>query len=152
MLIFFLIWTLCSFLASGNTLPHLCEYWKIGKSTGYTVIEETCEVIWETVKSTHLALPNEEQWKSIANKFAERWNFPHCLGALDGKHIRMQCPPRSGSTFFNYKQYYSIVLIFATQIIYMGRCRKLWCRKLWYIESLSLYFFFSQNSQIYQKI
>jgi len=98
-------------LASGNTLPHLCEYWKIGKSTGYTIIEETCEVIWETLKSTHLALPNEEQWKSIANKFAERWNFPHCLGALDGKHIRMQCPPRSGSTFFNYKQYYSMVLM-----------------------------------------
>jgi len=47
-------------LASGNTLPHLCEYWKIGKSTGYTIIEETCEVIWETLKSTHLALPNEE--------------------------------------------------------------------------------------------
>lgn len=92
-------------------MPHLCEYWKLGKSTGYDIIKETCEVIWETLKSTHVTMPNEEQWKSIANKFEQRWNFPHCLGALDGKHIRMQCPPRSGSTFFNYKQYYSMVLM-----------------------------------------
>ena len=38
-------------------------------------------------------------------------NFPHCLGAIDGKHIIAQAPPRSGSTFFNYKQSFSTVLL-----------------------------------------
>ena len=33
------------------------------------------------------------------------------LGAIDGKHIRIQRPPGSGSFFYNYKHYYSIVLM-----------------------------------------
>lgn len=28
-----------------------------------------------------------DDWKIIASDFEKKWNFPHCLGALDGKHI-----------------------------------------------------------------
>lgn len=40
-----------------------------------------------------------EEWKRIADGFLDRWNFPHCLGALDGKHINFGPPPHSGSTY-----------------------------------------------------
>ena len=39
----------------------------------------------------------------IASDFWELWNFSMCCGAIDGKHIVMQCPGRAGSSFFNYK-------------------------------------------------
>lgn len=54
---------------------------------------------------------NEEEWKRIAVEFENKWNFPNCLGAVDGKHINIFSPANSGSMFFNYKKTFSIVLL-----------------------------------------
>ena len=37
--------------------------------------------------------------------------MPHCLRAIDGKHIVMQAPANSRSSFYNYKGTFSIVLL-----------------------------------------
>lgn len=55
--------------------------------------------------------PTCDTWKSIASDFERIADFPHCLGAVDGKHIRLTCPFDSGSMYFNYKDYFSIVLM-----------------------------------------
>ena len=55
--------------------------------------------------------PTEEDWKQIEYRFNTKWNFPNCLGALDGKHIMMRAPPNSNSLFYNYKGFFSIVLM-----------------------------------------
>lgn len=52
-----------------------------------------------------------EEWTNISRVFGNRWNFPGCCGALDGKHINIQQPIDSGSDFFNYKGYFSTVLL-----------------------------------------
>jgi hypothetical protein len=54
---------------------------------------------------------NSEQWLKICQEFNEKWNFPHCLGAIDGKHIVIQSPNKSGTEYFNYKDTFSIVLM-----------------------------------------
>lgn len=52
-----------------------------------------------------------ELWCKLAESFNERWNFPHCLGAIDGKHVVLQAPIKSGTEYVNYKGQYSIVLL-----------------------------------------
>ena len=52
-----------------------------------------------------------EEWKAVAKGFLEKWQSPHTLGSLDGKHIRIKAPPKSGSKSFNYKGFFSFVLM-----------------------------------------
>ena len=54
---------------------------------------------------------NSEDWKKITDWFENIWNFPHCVGAIDGKHILMQAQANCGSRYFNYKGTHSIVLL-----------------------------------------
>ncbi|KAM7303909.1 uncharacterized protein ISCGN_013824 [Ixodes scapularis] len=48
---------------------------------------------------------------TIASEFEETWNFPHCLGAMDGKHVVIECPGRTGSLNFNYKKTFSKLML-----------------------------------------
>lgn len=49
-----------------------------------------------------------EEWLAIEKGFKR---FPHCVGAIDGKHIVVQCPAQTGSEYYNYKRTFSIVLL-----------------------------------------
>ena len=60
-----------------------------------------------------------EGWKQISNDFLNLWNLPLCLGAIDEKQCVINCPPKSGSSFYNYKGSFSIVLMAVADASYM---------------------------------
>lgn len=68
-------------------------------------------IIWDALKDAYMPTPDKNEWKIIVHRFNLLWNLPNCLGALDGKHIRIEKIPNSGSLNFNYKSYHSIVLV-----------------------------------------
>ena len=71
----------------------------------------------------YLQIPeSENEWKDISQNFAEKWNFPNCLGALDGKHVAIQKPKNEGSAYYNYKGFHSIILLALVD----ANCNFLW--------------------------
>lgn len=85
--------------------------YKLGKSTVRKIILETSEILWNLLSPTYVSEPNESQYKDIAAEFNRKWNIPCCVGAIDGKHISIKSPANSASMFFNYKKFFSVVLM-----------------------------------------
>ena len=72
---------------------------------------DTCDAIWNQLAATEMPVPTRQDWIKIEREFSSFWNFPNCVGSLDGKHVVITSPPDSGSLFFNYKQTFSTNLM-----------------------------------------
>ena len=53
----------------------------------------------------------EKEWRHVANDLEKLWDLPHCIGAIDGKHIGIDCPKNSASNYYNYKGIFSMILL-----------------------------------------
>ncbi len=51
-----------------------------------------------------------EEWQKVGKEWG-KWNFPNCIRAVDWKHVILQAPINSGKQYYNYNQYFSIVLL-----------------------------------------
>nr|CAH7734525.1 unnamed protein product [Callosobruchus chinensis] len=74
----------------------------MGASTVGKIIKEVCAALWEVFQPLHMKQPTTADFLRISEEYNRLWDFPNCIGAWDGKHIRIK--------FFNYKHYFSIVL------------------------------------------
>lgn len=83
----------------------------MGHSTVHSIVHGVCDSIINQLFSKYIPTPVKEQWEEIAKKFWSVWNFPNCIGALDGKHVQINAPANSGSNYFNYKRTFSVVLL-----------------------------------------
>ncbi|KAH7943584.1 hypothetical protein HPB52_009250 [Rhipicephalus sanguineus] len=99
------------YLASGMYIQDVAMAFKVGISTAAGIIHFTCRLLWSVLQPRCLKIPTAARWQEIANDFRDKWNFPLCVGAVDGKHVQIQMPPHTGSLYYNYKGTYSIVLM-----------------------------------------
>ena len=100
-----------SFLATGESFWMLHVRFRRGVSTIASAVYEVCDAIYSVLQPIYMVPPTEDDWRQIEHRFRTRWNFPNCVGAIDGKHIMIKKPPNSQSLFYNYKGFFSIVLL-----------------------------------------
>jgi len=99
-------------LATGEDYHSLRFQWRCAHNTISLVVREVCRAIVAEFSGEVINCPQTpDGWKQVAAKFGDRWNFPHALGALDGKHIAIRKPMNSGSYYYNYKHFFSIILM-----------------------------------------
>ncbi|KAM4037620.1 uncharacterized protein ACNLHF_016137 isoform 2-T2 [Anomaloglossus baeobatrachus] len=94
------------FLATGMSFSDLHLHFLVGTSTISSIVHSTCQQIWSRLKRTAMPDPSEQQWLQIAEGFYASSQLPNCLGALEGKEIRVKRPPHSGYD----EPFFSVVL------------------------------------------
>ena len=99
------------FLATGDSYITIAASFRTHESTLCKIVPETCDAIWRNLQPKVLPTPIAKSWKEIVKDFYHFWQFPNCIGALDGKHMVIQAPALSGSLYYNYKNTHSIVML-----------------------------------------
>jgi len=74
------------------------------------IVDQVSDVLWNKLSSKYLTVPDHDRFLDTAVKFQERWDFPNAFGCTDGRHNHTKCPIKAGSLFYNYRQFFSVVL------------------------------------------
>ena len=100
------------YLATGESYTSLSCQFRIGRSTISKFLPEVCRAIRDGFTREYLKCPTTpDGWKELEREFRIRWNDPHALGALDGKHVALKKPKNTGPLYHNYKGFFSIVML-----------------------------------------
>ncbi|XP_037918449.1 putative nuclease HARBI1 [Hermetia illucens] len=98
------------YFACGSLQRHIASVYRISKQHFGKIIDEVSIALISALNE-YIPPYDANVMINAANDFNYQWNFPNCVGSIDGKHIAIKCPPKAGSMFFNYKGYHSIVLL-----------------------------------------
>ncbi|KAM9330606.1 uncharacterized protein PAF06_015843 [Gastrophryne carolinensis] len=98
------------YLATGESFASLRVLFLMGTTTIGKILKETCQAIYEDMKGSMMPEPTPEKWLENAELFWQWSQFPNCIGAVDGKLIRILMPPMSESRTYNYRRQISMVL------------------------------------------
>ena len=84
------------YLATGESQQTQSFYFRISRHTVSKRIDETCNAIWDGLKSSYLKAPTHvAEWQKLAKVFNQESYLPNCIGAIDGKHVCIEAPPNS---------------------------------------------------------
>ena len=73
------------FLATRETYRSIQYQYRLSTSSISSIVPEGYGAIIEALAGEYMLFPsNEEDWRKIAKEYEEMWQFPHCIGAMDG--------------------------------------------------------------------
>ena len=98
--------------ASGAKYHDMQYGWRMPPNSICLAVREVSQAIIDEYTDELMTTPTTEAgWRQISDEWYQKWNFPHTIGAIDGKHVACKAPAKSGSEYFNYKKFYSIILL-----------------------------------------
>ena len=98
-------------LATRTDYRTLANLMGVGKSTVCEITLEVSAVLANVFAPRWICMPKTiEELNELVEKFHQRWNFPACLGALDGTHYEFMAPHKTGEAviYFDRKKNTSI--------------------------------------------
>lgn len=98
------------YYACGSFQRHMASVYRLSKCTCGLILQQVSNAIILSLKCELIEM-NQNNWIQIANEYNYKWQLPNCLGSFDGKHVAIKKPHGSGSEYFNYKRYHSIILM-----------------------------------------
>lgn len=78
------------YLASGDSMTSISFAFRVGVNTVSKIVAETCEALWDILKDKVFPEITEDLWIKKAIDFENIWDFPNCIGAIDGRHMELQ--------------------------------------------------------------
>lgn len=110
-LIYLFYYIIRRYLATGESFRSMSFAFRISHSYISLIIKITLSALKKHLTPIFLPDITTVDLNVKASEFWTKWNFPNCILAIDGKHVRIRSPDNTGSLFFNYKDYFSIVLL-----------------------------------------
>ena len=100
------------YIATEESFRSLSFRFRISLNALLYIIKGCCNALVDELVPVFVKTPSSEQeWLNISKTFETRWNYPHALGAIDGKHVTIRKPSNAGSYYYNYKHMDSIILL-----------------------------------------
>ena len=100
------------YLATGESFQSLSFQYRISMSAISHIVKGCCKAVVERLTPDFIKVPaTKAEWLNVSKRFEDRWNYPHALGAIDGKHVRIQKPKNGGCFYYNYTHTHSIILM-----------------------------------------
>lgn len=99
------------YLERGESYKSFVYGFRVSHNTISIMVCDVCESIIAKYADQAIPCPKiAHEWQQIAEQFSVRHNL-HVLGALDGKHIAIQCHWKWCLLYYNYKGAHSLILI-----------------------------------------
>lgn len=110
------------YLATGTSFSAMHLEFSMGCSTIAKIVKETCQVLWEVLQPIEMPVPSVDDWLGVAAEFYNKTQFPNCVGAICGKHIKLEYPKYSRTCYSKHKQLFSLIIF--------GICDANYCFKI----------------------
>ncbi|XP_064479444.1 uncharacterized protein LOC135392655 [Ornithodoros turicata] len=88
------------YLISGSSIMDIAKEFRVGLETAREAVHLTCEVLWQELSPHYM---KRKTGKPSQTDFGSAGSFRTAWGAVDGKHIQIDAPPKTGSLYYNYK-------------------------------------------------